>query len=230
MAGARKVMVFLAGLLVGPAAASEAAAQGQPAGTPPTTPAASPAPPADHPAPSVPPGVTGPVATLPGFEMQADGSSRLFVQLTQTVPVEERRGPRRITYVLKGAKVVKRNNQNALVTVHFNTPVTSARLRRAGGDLAFIVDLRANVVPTWKLAPAKDNSAILEIDFPKGEFIKGGTEEVVEEGPAPSEGGDAAEVEGTPSKPPPTVLHTTRRVRKNRGKAPPSNPPPGGVQ
>jgi hypothetical protein len=33
----------------------------------------------------------GPVATLPGFEMLAEGGSRLFVELTQSVQVEERR-------------------------------------------------------------------------------------------------------------------------------------------
>ena len=121
--------------------------------------------------PPIPAGVTGPVARLPGFEMQADGSSRVFVELTQSVPVEERRAAHRLTYVLKGAKVALRNNKNPLVTVHFNTPVTSARLRPAGSDLDLIVDLRADVTPTWKLSPAKDNTAILQIDFPKGDFL-----------------------------------------------------------
>src|SRR5438105_15195263 len=35
--------------------------------------------------------VGGPIATLPGFEETNDGGSRLFVDLTQSVPVEERR-------------------------------------------------------------------------------------------------------------------------------------------
>jgi hypothetical protein len=116
----------------------------------------------------------GPVATLPGFEMLADGSSRLFVQLTQNVPVEEKRAAGTVTYVLKGAHVTKYNNERPLVTVHFNTPVSRARLIPSGHDLLFIVDLRANVQPTWKIENAKDNTAILAIDFPKGDFIPSG--------------------------------------------------------
>jgi hypothetical protein len=165
---AARTFALAAGLLILPMAGS-AMAQDTPA-----APATAAAPVAtDRPAPRVPPGVTGPIATLPGFEMQADGGSKLFVELTQSVPVEEQRSAQRITYLLKGARVLKRNNENALVTVHFNTPVTSARLLPEGGSLAFIVNLRANVTPTWKMTPAKDNSAILEIVFPKGDFLKG---------------------------------------------------------
>jgi hypothetical protein len=117
------------------------------------------------------PVVSGPVATLPGFEMLGEGGSRLFVELTQTVPVEERHARGILTYVLKGAHVTVHNNQNPLVTVHFNTPVTRARLVPAGSDLLFVIDLRANVTPTWKLNPAKEGSAVLAIDFPKGSYI-----------------------------------------------------------
>jgi len=111
------------------------------------------------------------VATLPGFELLADGSSRLFVQLTQPVQVEEKRAAGTLTYVLHGARVLRRNNENALVTVHFNTPVTRARVIPRGHDLHFVVELRDNVTPTWKLTPAKDGASILMIDFPAGEFL-----------------------------------------------------------
>ncbi len=43
---------------------------------------------------------------------------------TKLQPTHLQRGA--IVYVLKGAHVDKRNNYNPLVTVHFNTPVTSA--------------------------------------------------------------------------------------------------------
>lgn len=112
----------------------------------------------------------GPTATLPGFEQTADGGSRLFVQLTQSVPVEERRAQGSITYVLRGAHVRVHNNTNALVTVHFNTPVWRARLVPQGNDLLFIVDLRANATPTHRMAEAPDKSTMLMIDFPKGEY------------------------------------------------------------
>lgn len=116
-------------------------------------------------------GPSGPIATLPGFEMLGDGSSRVFVQLTQTVPVEERKAKGSLTYVLKGAHVSVHNNTNPLVTVHFNTPVSEARLRPAGADLLLVIDLRAPSSPTWKLTPAKDGASILQIDFPKGSFV-----------------------------------------------------------
>jgi hypothetical protein len=73
--------------------------------------------------------------------------------------------------VSKGAQVLQRNNRNALVTVHFNTPVSRARLVPAGRDLHFVLDMRADVAPTFKVTPAKDNSAILQIDFAKGDFL-----------------------------------------------------------
>lgn len=103
--------------------------------------------------------------------MLADGSSRFFVQLTQTVQVEEKKAAGTVTYVLKGAHVALRNNENALVTVHFNTPVTSARLIPVHEGLAFILSLRANVAPTYKTVAAKDGSSILEIDFAKGSYV-----------------------------------------------------------
>lgn len=121
-----------------------------------------------HPHPS------GPIATMPGFEMQADGSSRLFVSLTQTVPVEEHSARGVLTYVLKGAHVALRNNTNPLVTVHFNTPVVRARLVPVGNDLHFIIELRAAVTPTWKITPGKDGTSLLIVDFPKGSYLPAG--------------------------------------------------------
>jgi hypothetical protein len=115
-----------------------------------------------------------PVATLPGFEMLPDGGSRVFVEVTRKVEVEERRAARVLTYVLKGARVVYRNNENALVTVHFNTPVTQARLLPSGRDLIFSVDLRADTAATWKMIGDSDGTAILQVDFPKGSFLPTG--------------------------------------------------------
>jgi hypothetical protein len=103
--------------------------------------------------------------------MLPDGGSRLFVEITRTVAVEERRTPRVLTYVLKGAHVVLRNNENALVTLNFNTPVTRARLSPSRGDLLFSVDLRADASPSWQVVTDSDGSATLQIDFAKGSFL-----------------------------------------------------------
>jgi hypothetical protein len=108
---------------------------------------------------------------MPGFETLADGSTRLFVELSKPVAYETKAGPKAITYVLKGAHVDRRNNYNPLVTVHFNTPVTSARLEPHGQDLWFVVSLRAKVQPTVTLDPAKDGSSMLRVEFAKGDYL-----------------------------------------------------------
>ncbi|MBX3210284.1 MAG: hypothetical protein KF764_34955 [Labilithrix sp.] len=118
----------------------------------------------------------GPVVNMPGFEQTADGGSRLFVQLSQNVPVEERKAQGSITYVLKGASPRVWNNTNALVTVHFNTPVSRARLVPQGHDLLFVVDLRSAATPTWKISESADKASVLTIDFPKGDYLEAGGE------------------------------------------------------
>ncbi len=110
---------------------------------------------------------------IPGFETLADGTSRVFVQMPRPVGYTTKVAKGAITYVLKGVHADRRNNLNALVTVHFNTPVTSARLVPHGGDLWFIVDLRANVQPTVSMDATKDGGAMLRIEFPKGDYLAG---------------------------------------------------------
>ena len=121
-----------------------------------------------------------PDAILPGFETLADGSTRLFVLMSQPVAYEVKPAQGTLTYVLKGAHVDKRNNYNPLVTVHFNTPVTSARLVPHGADLWFVVDLRASTTPTVAMDAAKDGGAMLRIEFPKGDYLP-----IAERPPAP---------------------------------------------
>jgi hypothetical protein len=112
-----------------------------------------------------------PDATMPGFETLADGSSRLFVELSKPVQYETKTGKGTITYVLKGAQVNRRNNYNPLVTVHFNTPISTARLVPHGSDLWFVVVLRAKTQPTVALDATKDGGAMLRIEFPKGDYL-----------------------------------------------------------
>jgi hypothetical protein len=108
---------------------------------------------------------------VPGFETLADGTSRLFVELTKPVAYETKTGKGTVTYVLKGARVSRRNNTNALVTVHFNTPVTSARLVPHGHDLWFVVELRAPVQPSVSMDAGKDGGAVMHIELPKGQYL-----------------------------------------------------------
>jgi hypothetical protein len=107
----------------------------------------------------------------PGFELLADGSSRLYVQLAKPVTFTTKSAKASLTYVLQGAHVDRWNNTNPLVTVHFNTPVTEARLIPHGRDLWFVIELRASVQPAVTMDPAKDGGAMLRIDFPKGDYL-----------------------------------------------------------
>ena len=137
---------------------------------------------------------TGPDVVLPGFETLADGSSRLFVQLSKPATFDTKQGAGGVTVVLKGVHVDRRNNTNPLVTVHFNTPVTAARLVPHGHDLWFVVDLRAKVQPAVTMDAAKDGAAMLRIEFPKGDYLPAEAGEPVSSGargsatPASTEG------------------------------------------
>jgi hypothetical protein len=123
--------------------------------------------------------------------MLGDGSTRLFVQMPKAVTYTAKAAPGTITYVLKDLQVEKRNNYNPLVTVHFNTPVTSARLVPHGRDLWFVVALRSKVQPSVALDPAKDGAAMLRIEFPKGDYLPA---------PAPAAPAAAAAPEGAPER------------------------------
>jgi hypothetical protein len=112
-----------------------------------------------------------PDAILPGFEMLADGATRLFVQLSRPVQYVTKAAPGTLNFVLKGAHVDRRNNYNPLVTVDFNTPVSSARLVPHGRDLWFVVELRSNVSPSVTMEATKDGGAMLRIEFPKGGYL-----------------------------------------------------------
>ncbi len=59
------------------------------------------------------------------------------------------------------------------MTVHFNTPVTTARLVPHGHDLWFVVELRADVQPTVSMDAGKDGSAVMRIELPKGAYLPG---------------------------------------------------------
>jgi hypothetical protein len=120
------------------------------------------------------PATEGPGAVVPGFELLGDGSSRLFVQIPKAVAYETKAGRGTITYVLKDVHVEKRNNYNPLVTVHFNTPVSKARLVPHGHDLWFVVSLRAKAQPQVSMEPAKEGGAVLHVDFPKGDYLPAG--------------------------------------------------------
>jgi hypothetical protein len=151
------------------------------------------------------PGEAG--AAEAGFETLADGSTRLFVELSQPVKYETKTAGGVFTCVLKGAHVDRRNNYNPLVTVHFNTPVTSARLVPHGANLSLVVALRAKVTPAVTMDATKEGGAMLRVEFPKGDYVRvapsaAPAAEWDDSAPASSGDGDTA-ASGARAQPPP---------------------------
>jgi hypothetical protein len=111
------------------------------------------------------------VATFPGFRLLPDGKSRIYVELTRAVSVDERRGAAgTLVYVIHDARVPVRNNRNALITTHFSTPVGRARLHAAGRDVELLIDLRQTAAATYKVVAGENGTARLEVDFPAGDY------------------------------------------------------------
>src|SRR5262245_152122 len=111
-----------------------------------------------------------PVATFPGFRLLPSGGSRIYVELTKNVNVDEKKTNGALVYILRGAQVLSRNNKNALITTHFATPVARARLVPAGLDLELVIDLRKGVDATHHVVAADNGTVRLEIDFPPGDY------------------------------------------------------------
>jgi hypothetical protein len=98
------------------------------------------------------------------------GGSRIYVELTKNVAVDERKANGALIYTLRGAQVLSKNNKNALITTHFATPVARARLVPAGLDLDLVIDLRQGVDATHQVIAADNGSVRLEVDFPPGDY------------------------------------------------------------
>ncbi len=105
------------------------------------------------------------IASFIGFRKLADGTSRVFVQLTRPTTVLKQTSGMRVVYTLKDARVVFRNNKNPLLTVDFDSPVASARLAPAGKDVKLVIELRRSVTPSQHV-DAQGSGANLVVDFP----------------------------------------------------------------
>jgi hypothetical protein len=141
-------------------------------------------------------------SVVPGFETLADGSTRFFVELAHPVQYDTKASVRVLTYVLKGAHVDRRNNYNPLVTVHFNTPVTSARLVPHGTDLWFVMKLRAKASPNATMDATKDGGAMLRVEFPKGDYAPAPSPAAAEWDSAPPTPQDDEDTPATEPSPP----------------------------
>ena len=110
------------------------------------------------------------IATFPGFRLLPDGRSRIYVELTKAVSVDERRAEGALVYVIRDARVPVRNNRNSLITTHFATPVGRARLLTSGPDVELVIDLRKAASASQKVVAGDNGGVRLEVDFPAGDY------------------------------------------------------------
>jgi hypothetical protein len=108
-----------------------------------------------------------PLATYPGFSLQPDGTSKIWLSVNKKVPVEVRRAAGRIVFVLRQVQVGVRNNSNPLVTTHFPTAVSSARLVASKTGAELVVELRDRVEPTHRVTDGPAGAMLLEITVPR---------------------------------------------------------------
>jgi hypothetical protein len=123
------------------------------------------------PAVKIPAGATPPQVTWPGFEMLAQGRSRVFIQLTSRVETEVQSGPNQFVMVLKSARIAGRNNRRPLETRFFNTPVTRASLKKRARDTVLILELRSSSLPLVTTQQASSGYFFVFLDFPAGQFV-----------------------------------------------------------
>ena len=119
------------------------------------------------------------VVTWPGFQAGEQGS-RIFIQTSRPITVQESRGPSRLIYRLPDAVISTRNNRNPLVTTQFNTPVRLAFLRRKGRDVELVIELRAEAQPNVSTRSGQDGFSFVFIEFPGGNWIPDGPPAIAE--------------------------------------------------
>jgi hypothetical protein len=115
--------------------------------------------------------------TFAGFEVLPDGGSRITVQFSAVPRVEGSVRGTNAEYVIVGARIPSRNNQNPLLARHFGAEVLSARLvavkpkkgkkdKDARPEARLVVVTREAVTPTHRVVENKDGTATLLVDFP----------------------------------------------------------------
>jgi hypothetical protein len=119
-------------------------------------------------------GMPGTWVTWPGFIMLPDGSSRIFLQTTRPIDYKRSDKKRRTTLRLANAEVFLRNNRNPLVTIHFNTPVRRAYLKRMKGVVDLIIEMKVAASASIAQFADQDGYHYLFVDFPAGQYPIGG--------------------------------------------------------
>jgi hypothetical protein len=114
----------------------------------------------------------GALVTWPGFQMLAEGGSRVFVQTsTEVTPELKRDGLDGWSLTLPGVKLPEGNARRPLDTHYFNTPVKAVRALHRGKGVAVLLDMRAKLTPTVRTERASNGYFFVYLEFPPGNFI-----------------------------------------------------------
>lgn len=111
------------------------------------------------------------ILTWPGFQPNADGSSRFFVQTTAAVVTTVNRTTNRVEIVFPRTTIHLANSRRWLETQYFETPVNRARLERRGRDMVLVMHLRADVAPMVTTSGGENGYFFTYIDFGPGHYL-----------------------------------------------------------
>ena len=124
---------------------------------------------------AVPEGIAGtpgdtPLVTWPGFQMQPDGGSRVFVQTSIEVKPELKRDGANWQVVIPGVALPQGNARLALDTEYFNTPVKNVRVKVQKDGVSVLLEMRAQLTPKLRTEKAPNGYFFTYIEFPAGSF------------------------------------------------------------
>jgi hypothetical protein len=110
--------------------------------------------------------------TWPGFQMRADGSSRVFIQSNAPLAPQPTAAPGRFLVHLPGAHIIAGTNRLPLETRYFNTPVTKVSLSTDRSGVTLVLELRADVAPQLSTETGAAGYYFTFIELPKGNYVQ----------------------------------------------------------
>jgi hypothetical protein len=143
--------------------------------------------------PSLPAGKGKPAITWTGFAPQADGSSRVFVQLTHAVEHDLSANGKTVTLKLKKTRVHLRNNRLPIDTRFFSSPVDRVSVKRKGKDSMVVCDMRVDSTPAVREETDAHGYSYVVLEFPAGSY---GMPVAAAPKAAPAEGGEETAATG----------------------------------
>jgi len=109
--------------------------------------------------------------TWPGFQMRADGSSRVFIQSTAPIAPQATAVTGKYQVRLPGARIAAATNRLPLDTRYFNTPATKVSLSVDQSGATLLIDLRGEVTPHVSSESDKTGYFFTYIDLPAGSYL-----------------------------------------------------------